>query len=59
MPQVDILPELYGFEVSKGVRLPSVDWIFEVNPEDMFFLSVSTLGKQPMQKYSVSKGKNT
>jgi hypothetical protein len=33
--------------------------IFTFNPEEMFFLSASALGARPLQKYSVSKGKQT
>lgn len=56
--QIDILPELYGYEVDTGSPLQSVEQMLGFNPEDMFFLSVSKLLKMPMKKFSISKGKN-
>lgn len=33
--------------------------LFSFNPEEMFFLSVNSLGLRPLQKFSASRGKQT
>ena len=55
--QTEVIQELYGYEVKKSVAFPEIDSLFSFNPEEMFFLSVSTLTKKPLKKYSVSKDK--
>jgi hypothetical protein len=32
--------------------------LFSFSPDDMFFLSLSSLTKEPLKKYSITKGKN-
>jgi hypothetical protein len=59
VPQSDIIPELYGFPADSEGRVDHLENVFTFNPEEMFFLSASALGARPLQKYSVSKGKQT
>ena len=56
--QIDILPEFYGYNTGKSYALPQIDELFMFNPEEMFFLSVSTLSAEPLKKYSITKDKN-
>lgn len=59
VPQSDIIPELYGFPSGCEGRVEHLEATFSFNPEEMFFLSASVVGAHPLQKYSVSKGKQT
>jgi hypothetical protein len=59
VPQSDIIPELYGFPIDSEGRVEQLEGIFTFNPEEMFFLSASAVGSHQLQKYSVSKGKQT
>ena len=52
------MPELYGYDLGKSSNVPAIDNIFTFNPEEMFFLSLSSLSSEPLRKYSITKGKN-
>lgn len=39
--------------------MENVESLFSFNPEEMFFLSVNSMGLRPLQKFSASRGKQT
>lgn len=59
VPQGDIIPELYGYPIDSENKVDSLESIFSFNPEEMFFLSSLAQGTKQLQKYSVSKGRQT